>query len=430
MKKIFFAVLISSFCGSLASAENGPRHNWAQHNWPQWRGPQSNGLAAAGEYPLEFSADENIAWKVELPGRGSSTPAVWEDHIFVTSPIADQDNGQDGIVCFNFAGQELWRQQLGSQREGKHRNGTGSNPSPVTDGKHVVVYFKSGTVACLNFAGEVQWQINLQEMYGESTLWWDLGTSPLLAAGNVVIAVMHEGDSFLVALDLENGDIAWKQERQYTCPVETDQSYTSPYVVELDGQQVIVTWGADHLTGHAAATGELLWQCGGFNPNSEKAWRVIASAAGDDQIAIVPYGRAKFLAGIDMRKATGDITTSHRLWEKTNLGTDVPTPVIHGEQVLLLADKGEVHCLDKMTGNELWSDKLPRAKGKYYASPVLAGNTLYCAREDGILLTSRLDNGLKDVKENDMGESLIATPIPLRGKLLVRGEKHLFLVGK
>ncbi len=426
MKNIFFAMLISSFCCSLvAAADNSP-----QTNWPQWRGPQGNGLAEPGEYPVEFSADENVAWKVELPGRGNSTPVVWEDQIFVTCPIRDQDGDQDGLLCYNFDGKELWRKQFGPERKGKHRNGTGSNPSPVTDGKHVVVYYKSGTLACLNLTGTLLWEKNLQKIYGEDTLWFDLGTSPVLAAGNVVIAVMQADDSYLVALDLETGKEAWQQARNFTCPEESDQSYASPYVAQLDGRDVIVTWGADHLTGHEAATGKLLWQCGGFNPENQSAWRVIASAAGDHQVAIVPYGRGEFLAAVDMRQAAGDITSSHRLWEKAQFAPDVPTPIIHGKQVLLLTDKGEVHCLDKMTGNELWSDKLPRSRDKYYASPVLAGNTLYCARLDGVLMTSTVDNGLQNIKENDMGESLIANPIPLRGKLLVRGEKHLFLIGE
>ena len=393
-------------------------------NWPQWRGPKGNGVAAPGDYPLSFSAKQNVGWKVELPGRGSSTPAVWEDQIFVTCSI----DGQDGVVCYDFDGNERWRSQLGSERAGKHRNGTGSNPSPVTDGQHLVVYYKSGTVACLDLAGDKLWQVNLQTLYGEDTLWWDLGTSPILVAGNAVVAVMQDGDSYLVALDLANGEIAWKRERVFPCEKESDQSYTTPHVATVDGREVIVTWGADHLTGHDAASGEPLWECGGFNPQNKGMWRVIASAAVDNQVAVVPYGRGSFVAGIRLGDSSGDITASHRLWERTKVGADVPTPVLLGDQVILLSDKGNVHCLDKMTGDEIWSDKLPRDKDKYFASPVLAGNTLYCAREDGVIMASSIDKGLKNIQENDMGESIIATPVPLRGKLLVRGERHLFLI--
>ncbi|MEM8947642.1 MAG: PQQ-binding-like beta-propeller repeat protein, partial [Planctomycetota bacterium] len=278
-------------------------------NWPRWRGPTGNGLAADGVYPSKFSSTESVAWKVELPGRGSSTPVVWGDKIFVTCPI----DGKDGVVCYSFDGQELWRQSFGEARQGKHRNGSSSNPSPVTDGKSVVVYYKSGTVACVDFAGNIKWETNLQDAYGEDTLWWDLGTSPVIAADNAVIAVMQDGvkkdsDSFLVALKLDSGEVAWKQPRSFECAEESDQSYTTPSVLQRDDREVIVTFGADHLTGHDAATGKPLWQCGGFNPDDEGWWRVIASAAVDDELAIVPYGRGEYLAAIDVSDPTGDIT--------------------------------------------------------------------------------------------------------------------------
>jgi len=432
VKCLFALLILCHLPGICSAADNGAADNEAVDNWPQWRGPEGNGVAAeSGEYPTDFSAEEHVDWMVELPGRGSSTPAVWGDRIFVTCP----NELQDSVVCYDFSGQELWRKHLGNQRAGKHRNGSGSNPSPVTDGKYVVVYYKSGTVACLNFAGKIHWQRNLQELYGKDTLWWDLGTSPVLAAGNAVIAVMQEGESFLIAFDLESGQPAWKQNRKYECEPESDQSYTTPCVVKLDGREVLITWGADHLTGHDAHSGEQLWQCGGFNPGNQGMWRVIASPAVDNEVAIVCYGRGEFLAAVDLRGASGDITASHRLWEKSQIGSDVPTPVVHGQHVVLLTDKGKVFCLDKITGQQLWKESLPKAKDKYYASPVLAGDTLYCAREDGIILTATISNdskdaGLKNIVVNDMGESTIATPIPIRGKLLVRGEKHLFLISK
>ncbi|MCH2114163.1 MAG: PQQ-like beta-propeller repeat protein [Pirellulales bacterium] len=399
----------------------------AAENWPDWRGPQGGGIAAPGVYPTNFSADKNVLWKVALPGRGSSTPVIWGDRIFVTSPI----DGQDGVICYDFGGEEIWRNSLGLERPGKHANGTGSNPSPVTDGTRVVVYYKSGTVACLDFQGEITWQTNLQERFGEDTLWWDLGTSPVLASGNVVIAVMQGGDSYMVALDLASGDIAWKQNRKFACKQESDQSYATPRLIQLDGRAVLVTWGADHLTGHDAGTGAPLWHCGGFNPESEAMWRVVASPAVDDQIAVVPYGRGDFLAAVRLHGASGDVTSSHRIWERLDIGSDVPTPMIHGQRVLLLTDRGALYCLDKSTGETLWEEELPRGRDNYYASPVMGGHTLYCAREDGVIMVGKFsDTGLQDVTENDMGESTLATPIPIRGKLLVRGAEHLFLIGK
>ena len=137
----------------------------AADNWPQWRGPKGTGVAAEGDYPVKFSTDEGVAWKVDVPGRGISTPTVWGDAIFVTCGI----DGQDGVSATTER-PKRWRKTLGPERAGKHRNGSGSNPSPVTDGKHVVAYFKSGRVACLDLAGNEIWQVNLQEKYGKDTL--------------------------------------------------------------------------------------------------------------------------------------------------------------------------------------------------------------------------------------------------------------------
>src|SRR5262245_12493846 len=149
---ICFVVLVSVIAQPLLAAEN----------WPQWRGPLGNGVAADGDYPIEFSNEKGVLWKVTLPGRGSSTPAVWGEHIFVTCDI----DGQDGVLCYDMKGSELWRKELGDGRPGEHRNGTGSNPSPATDGKHLVVYYKSGTTAGLNLDGRELWKVNLQERYG------------------------------------------------------------------------------------------------------------------------------------------------------------------------------------------------------------------------------------------------------------------------
>ncbi len=394
-------------------------------NWPQWRGPDGTSLALPGAYPTTFSPDKNILWKVRLPGKGSSTPAVWEDRIFVTSGI----DGQDGIEAYDWNGKLLWRQTFGMERPGKHKNGSGSNPSPITDGKNVVVYYKSGTVASLTLDGKLNWATNLQQSHGEDTLWWDLGTSPVFAGGNIVIAIMQEGDSHVVALDPDNGETVWKVDRTYPVQKETGQSYTTPFVTRIDGRETIVIWGADRLTGHDPTDGKVIWTCGGFNPEDKPMWRVIASPAYTNGIAVVPYGRTKYCAGIRMGGA-GDITGTARLWERDDLGADCPTPAGRDGKVFLLTDRGEIHCLDATSGKDLWKDAIPRAAAKYYSSPILAGDLLYCAREDGVVATVRVnDAGMEVLSMNEMGELIAAAPVPVNGKLLIRGAEHLFCVG-
>ena len=418
-----------------------PAH--AADNWPQWRGPNAKGVAPAGDYPVEFSGEEGVVWKADVPGFGTSSPVVWGDAIFLTTSegtqqakeededAADPGTAVDTLLCYGFDGKERWKRPLGPGLSGKHKMGSGSNPSPVTDGKHVISYFKSGRVACHDFAGNKIWQDNLQERYGENTLWWDLGTSPILAAGNVVFAVIQAGDSYLVALDPATGKEVWKVKRQYERPEESDQAYTTPQVANVDGREVIVTWGADHLTGHDAKTGELIWESAGFNPKEEGMWRVIASHAMNDEIAVVPFGRGKFLAGVKL-DGSGDVTESGRIWEEAVEGPDVPTPIVSGDKIYTLSDGGKLSCRDLKTGAEIWSDVLPKGRDRYFASPVLAGDKLYCVREDGVAFVVDVSDGFKlltSKKGNDLGEHVIATPVPVRDRLLIRGDDHLFCFG-
>lgn len=400
-------------------------------DWPQWRGPRGNGVAEPGEYPVVFSPTNGVLWRAPLPGKGSSTPVVWGDRVVLTSGVGEGTNGQDGVLCFELAtGRQMWQVTLGPQRPGKHRRGSGSCPSPVTDGKRVFVYFKSGTLAALDFNGKVLWKTDLQARYGKDTLWWDLGTSPVLAGGRLVIATLHEGDSYVVALDPANGEEVWKVARDYPCREESGQSYATPVVTEADGRTVVLVWGAAYLTGHDAATGEALWACGGFNPDNKANWRDIASPAFADGVAVVPYGREQFLAGVKTG-GSGDITATARLWERRGVGTDSATPVAVGGRAYVVNFKGRVWCLDLKSGEELWAAVLPAGRGMFYSSPILAGDTLYFCREEGSVYVGRVTpSGLELLNETRFDDIFVATPVLVRGRLLLRGEKALTCVGR
>lgn len=388
-------------------------------NWPEWRGAEGNMVAPPGDYPVEIGPETNCLWQVDLGGEGASTPVVWGDSIFV-SLTAD---GQDTAASYDLSGKEHWRLELGEARQGKNRAATGSNSSPVTDGEHVVFYFKSGLVVCLTTDGQELWRLNLQEKYGPDTLWWDLGTSPVLTSAGVCIAVMQEGDSYLVTLDLDNGKEVWKTKRQYKRPRESDQAYTTPAVLEIDGQETIVTFGADHLTGHDAKTGKLLWERSGFNPDDKGMWRVIASATIADGVAVVPFGRTEFLTAVPLSES------GEARWLKRGVGADVPSPVVADGKVFVLGDKGEVSCLDLESGDVIWEDRLPRSNVKYYSSPLLAGGNLYCLRQDGTLFVVSAGDQFELVAENELGDESVATPIPVDGTLLVRTRHKLFRFG-
>jgi outer membrane protein assembly factor BamB len=397
-------------------------------NWPNWRGPGFDGVVHEGAgYPTRWSNSENVVWKIDLPGKGASTPVVWENRIILTCAIG----GKNGVLCLDLAGQPVWQQTIGKERVGKHAKATGCNPSATTDGEHIYVYFKSGDLACLDFAGKVVWQHNLQDQFGADTLWHDLGTSPVLTRDNVVVAVMHSGPSFLVAFNKVTGKQAWKQDRNLDAPKEAAQSYSTPVVLTDKGREIIVVLGADYVTAHDAASGHELWRVGSLNPSGNGFFRSIASPVVLDGIVVAPYARGSTLTAIRLG-GSGDVTKSQVAWTKDKRGADVPSPAAVDGKVYLCTDKGELSCLDVKTGNVLWSGQVEKNRHAFSSSPVVADGKVYLTREDGKTFVLEQGNEFKLLAANDLGEGefVVATPVFVDGRILIRTVEHLYCIGK
>lgn len=396
-------------------------------NWPSWRGPLHNGTRTGGEYPTDLSAD-NIAWKISLPGKGASSPVVWKDRIFLTAPA----DGVDAALAFDLDGKQVWKTEFGPESKAKHvKLGTSSNASPVTDGNGVFVYFKSGTFAALEMDGTVRWKRNLVEEFGPQDLYWDQGSSPVIIGDLVILSRLHGGDSWVAGFDKTTGKIRWKQERNLEAPAENDHGYSTPIPIRHADQDALLVWGADQITTYAAADGALLWSCSGFNPKKTKLWPPIATPVVAGDMVVVPVGRD------DRKQASthavrlggkGDVTKSHRAWERDDFGVFVSSPIEYEGRVYLLRHKGELVCLDPKTGEPFWTAQLPRSAVPYYASPMIAGGVLYAPREDGVVFTARIGDQFELLGESDMGEQILATPVPVDGKLLIRTSEELIYV--
>lgn len=378
---------------------------------------------------MKFGADKYL-WRVELPGRGCSTPILSAERIYLTSPA----DGRDALLCLDLDGKEKWRTVFEKENPGKHRNGSGSNASPVTDGQAVYVFFKSGTLAAVDLAGKVRWQTNLVERFGPDTLFWDHGTSPVLTEKHVVMTRMHQGESWLAAFDKQTGEIAWKVSRNYSTPVECDHGYSTPVVLPYQGRESILVWGAEHVTIHDAADGRVVWSCGNFNPDANKLWPAIATPVLVDDMVVIAYGRndrgTPRLYGVRLG-GNGDVTSTNHVWKRQDVGTFVPTPAVYQGRVILVRDRGETAAIDPATGKTVWEGAFPKHRTNYYASPLVAGDLLYAPREDGTVFVARIaGDKFEVVAENDMRESVIGSPIPVGNRLLLRGERHLFCVGE
>jgi len=408
--------LLCSVASSTASA-------W--ENWPQWRGPNSDGVAQGSGYPVEWSTSKNVRWKFSLPGRGASSPVVWGDLIIVTCG-ADEQNVVLGI---DRKGNKKFQTIVNKEIAGKNKKASGSNPSAVTDGERIFVYFKSGDFACLDMEGKLLWQHNLQAMYGADTLWWDLGTSPVLTSDSVVVACMHSGPSYVAAFDKATGKLKWKVDRSVEAPSEAAQSYTTPVVAGKGDAETIYVLGADHITAHRAMDGKELWRVGDLNPQKNGFFRSIASPVVSGDILVAPYARGSTLTAVKLG-GSGDVTGSHVLWTKSGLSADVPTPASRDGKIYVCTDRGEVACLDAKSGEKIWSGNPEPNRNAYSASPVLADGRIYVTREDGKTFVLSQGSEFKVLAQNAMdGESVVATPTFVDGMILLRTFENLYCIG-
>lgn len=399
-------------------------------NWPGWRGPTSNGIATEGDYPTKWSATENVAWKIKLDGRGASTPVVWENNIILTMGRG----GKNILVSYDRSGKQNWELEVGTEKAGKHKKASGSNPSCVTDGKLVFAYFKSGDLVAADLKGNLKWHHNVQEMFGEDTLWWDLGTSPILTQSHVIITVMQTGPSYLAAFDKASGKSAWKVDRTLDAPLEAAQAYSTPVVEVVDDKERIYVLGADHATGHDAMTGKELWRVGGLNPNREQYYRSISGPVLAGSVLIAPYARGSSVTGIQLG-GMGDVTKSHVAWTALEVGSDVPTPTFLGDRVFICRDNGKARgtlaTLDLKTGKVIDELLLEKSRSGFSSSPTLAGSHLYVTREDGTTFVVDVADKVKVVSKNTLeDEFTVATPVLVDGKILLRTYEHLYCIGE
>jgi outer membrane protein assembly factor BamB len=427
-----FRIVTEITIGLLAVLAGPAQWTAATDVWKQWRGDNQVGVAVGDAYPIKWSPSEAVAWSIDLPGIGASTPVISQGRALLTAGV----DGQNRLMCLDAAtGKTVWSARLGTDRGGKHRKASGANSSPVTDGSYTYAYFRSGDLGCVDNQGNIRWQKNLQAVYGEDTLWWDLGTSPLLTENAVVIAVMQSGPSYLVALDKLTGKVLWKTDRMLDAPEEAAHSYSSPLLVQVGDQRVIAVLGADHVTLHNENDGAELARLGGFNPTGQRYFRSIASPVVQGDIIACPYARGSTITGVSLAAMlTGKGKEAIR-WFRDDIGADVPTPAAMDGHFFVCSDKGVVTALDAESGKNVWQVELPRSRHAFSSSPLIAGDYIYLTREDAVtfvvgplsssspklVATNEIDNAALDT---------VASIVPIDGDLLLRTRESLYRLSR
>jgi len=396
----------------------------ADDTWPQWRGPTGDSVAAGRSLPTHWSRTENVVWKVALPGRGNSTPAIWKDAVFVTTQQDERvllllrlDRGTGKVVWQREVGQGTPR-RTGPVGNGRfHEEHNMASPSPITDGRRVWVHFGNGDLACYDFDGRQVWKINLVEKHGPFSIWWGHANSPVIV-GDLLISICVQdpkggGKSYVVAHDKETGQERWLTPRITGATSEPGDSYTTPLVYRRNGRVEVIVFGGNVLDAYDPTDGRRLWQCQAFQGN-----RVISgpTLAGDTVFAVEGM-RGKLLAV----KVGGEV-----LWKYAGSTPDAPTPVAVNGLVFLATNAGVAVCLDAATGQEVWKERLGNG---FRATPLVSGNKVYYLTLQGRTVIVEAARQFKVVARNDLDEETHASPAAAGGDLFIRTRLHLYRIG-
>lgn len=405
-------------------------------DWPHWRGPSFDGSSDAVGLPERLD-DGTRLWVTPLPGFGASTPVTWGGRIFLST--LDPESGDLLALCLDRAdGRILWRRTAGIGFHPQHREDI-VGPSATCDAQRVVFAFGTGDVAAYSHDGAVLWQRNLQKDLGKFTNQWVYASSPLLLDGRVHIQVLQTNPdaraptpattSCLLGVDAATGKDLWKHPRPTTARGESQDAYTSPIPMRIDGRQQILIFGGDCLTGHDAGDGQELWRFGGWNPTRNNTWRMIPSPLPLDERIVICIARGNRLVAVKAG-GMGDISATHQQWDTDAISSDIAIPLAYrGKLFVLHGDKKILARLDPATGAIEWQGEVDSG-AVLRGSPTGADGKLYCLNEAGDVWVFATDTFRLISRTALGGEGVSRASIALADQLvLVRAGDRLHAFG-
>lgn len=417
----------------------------AATHWPQWRGDGS-GVSTDGNFPIQWSGTNHVIWKTPIPGRGLSSPCVWNDRIFLTTDIEGppvpgaqavkhKADGEDfkhpesmgadrkhnlRVICLEArTGKILWNQSAYDNVvfDNRHRKGSYAAPTPATDGKYVFAFFGGEGLFCFDLKGNLVWEKSLG---GMATMGMGPGTSPVLFGQSVIVQCDEDNGekSFMVALKKNSGRELWKTPRKVSV------SWATPILARAGDHAELIASGSENIISYEPNTGRELWRSKGLDDNA-----IPSPVAGHGLVFVSAGYPVKRTFAIRLG-GSGEPTNPAVVWHYEKGSAYVPSPILYGEYFYLMTDSGQLTCLDALSGNVQYeAERLP-SPAKFTASPVAFDGKLLLVSEAGDCFVVRA--GLKHelLQKNSLGEPILASPALAGGRIYLRSETNLFCLGR
>jgi outer membrane protein assembly factor BamB len=394
-------------------------------NWTQFRGPNGQGISSDKGVPEKWSSKENIHWKTELPGGGTSTPIILGKKVYLTCYSGAVPKGRSldltklklHLVCINREnGEILWNKEIAprlpEQETIREDHGYSTN-TPVTDGENIYCFFGKTGVIAFDLDGKQLWKTEV----GDGLNGWGSAASPILFENLVIVNASVESES-LVALDKKTGKEIWSKKG-------IRESWNTPILITVDNKTELIVAIFGKILGMDPKTGKDLWSC-----NTDISWYMVPSLVSHEGIIYCVGGRSG--GGLAVRAGgKGEVTKSHRVWT-IRKGSNVTSPVFHeGHLYWMHENTGTAYCAEAKTGKIVYEERLPRTD-QVYGSAVLADGKVYYLTRSGKTLVVAAKPTFELIATNDFGnrERYDSSPSIAGGQIFLRSNRHLYCIGK
>ncbi len=458
---IFFTVLIACnnsgaqdlFADEVISEATMFESMESNRQWPSYRGYFASGYLDNTHLPDSFNIETsyNVKWNIDIPGLGLSCPVIWDNRVFITTAVSDQDTegyltGMYGdiapvadssehvwkVICLDkSSGKILWEQDAnqGIPQVKRHPKSSHANTTIATDGKHVVAFFGSEGLYCYDVNGELIWErdfgvINSAWNVVESAE-WEFSSSPVIFQDKLIVQADALNTAFVAVLDLYTGETIWKQER------DEISGWCTPNIY-FDGSKArIAVNGYKHRGAYDLETGEEIWKMagGGDIPvptpivwkdliffNSAHGRHAPLMAVKNSTMGEIPYPENDSVTGDDFA------------WFYDRGGAYMTSVLVYDSLLYRLRWNGNLVCFDARTGELIYDQTVNPSS--FIASPIASDGLIYMVSEDGELFIVEAGREYKLLKRIPLGEASLVTPGITDGMLILRTAGKLIAVSE